>query len=103
MQSDVGLEYVSADSALYVAETLREMSRFQWISRVPQTLSLAREIIHSVAPDLMNHPEQTAFRSLGTVYGECSAALGGGVFSRGVSTRPENRQQALPGTKRHRA
>jgi transposase len=69
MQSDVGLEYVVADSALYVAETLREMSRFKWISRVPQTLSLAGEIIHSVAPDLMNHPEQTAFRSLGTVYG----------------------------------
>ncbi|MGB5216320.1 MAG: IS1634 family transposase [Anderseniella sp.] len=69
MQSDLGLEYVCADSALYVAETLREMSRLQWISRVPQTLSLAREMIHSVAPDLMNHPEQTAFRSLGTVYG----------------------------------
>ena len=70
MQSDVALEYVSADSALYVAETLREMSHFKWISRVPQTLSLARQIIHSIAPDLMSHPEQTAFRSLGTVYGD---------------------------------
>ncbi|MCP4875399.1 MAG: IS1634 family transposase, partial [Gammaproteobacteria bacterium] len=69
LQSDVGLEYVTADSALYVAETLREMNSFQWISRVPQTLTLARDIIHSVAPDLMNSPEQTAFRSLGTVYG----------------------------------
>ncbi|MCP4937288.1 MAG: IS4 family transposase, partial [bacterium] len=69
LQSDVGLEYVTADSALYVAETLREMNSFQWISRVPQTLTLARDIIHSMAPDLMNSPEQTAFRSLGTVYG----------------------------------
>ncbi|MCP5085400.1 MAG: IS1634 family transposase [Rhodobacteraceae bacterium] len=69
MQSDFGLEYVSADSALYVAETLGEMNGFRWISRVPQTLTLARDIIHSIAPDLMNHPEQTAFRSLGTVYG----------------------------------
>ncbi len=36
---------------------------------MPQTLSLAREIIHSVAPELMSRPEQMAFRSLGAVYG----------------------------------
>ena len=94
MQSDVALEYVSADSALYVAETLKEMSHFKWISRVPQTLNLAREIIHSVAPDLMSHPEQTAFRSLGTVYGD--------VQQRWVVVySPEAYQRALKTVNKH--
>ena len=43
MQSDCGLEYVGADSALYVAETLSEMDGFWWFTRVPQTLNLACE------------------------------------------------------------
>ena len=70
MQSDVGLEYVGADSALYVAETLKEMSGFWWFSRVPETLKLASDLIQAVAPDVMSDPEQMTYRSLGTVYGE---------------------------------
>ena len=70
LQSDVGLEYVCADSALYVAETLKEMNGYRWISRVPETLNLACDIIHAVAPELMRDPTQAAFRSLGAVYGE---------------------------------
>jgi transposase len=38
MQSDFSVEYVVADSALYVAETLKAMQDFFWISRVPETL-----------------------------------------------------------------
>ena len=70
MNNDFSLKYLISDSALYAAETLRELSRILWISRVPETLSLSQEVIHAVAPDLMEEPEKAAFRSLGTVYGD---------------------------------
>jgi len=46
------------------------MGDFLWISRVPETLTLACDIIHATAPDLMSNPDQSAFRRLGTVYGD---------------------------------
>ena len=45
MRNDFKLEYVIADSALYVADTLFDMGDFLWISRVPETLTLACDII----------------------------------------------------------
>jgi transposase len=88
LQSDVGLEYVVADSALYVAETLQEMDAYRWISRVSETLNLARDLIDAVAPELMREPTQGAFRSLGTVYG--------GVRQRWlVVYSPQARERAL--------
>jgi len=68
MHTDFRLEYVVADSALYTAETLQDMQTIFWISRVPETLSLASDIIHLIVPELMSQPDQSAFRSLGTVY-----------------------------------
>jgi transposase len=70
LQMDFKLDYIVADSALYVAETLKEMDTFKWISRVPETITLARDIIDTVAPDLMSQPGQSAFRSLGVVYAD---------------------------------
>jgi len=70
LRSDFRVEYVIADSALYVAETLKEMTDVRWISRVPETLSLAREMVHASAADLMSTPDQAALRSLGTVYAD---------------------------------
>ena len=70
LNKDFNLEYLAADSALYTAETLRELSKVLWISRVPETLTLSQEVIHAIAPDLMKEPETAAFRSLGTEYGD---------------------------------
>lgn len=70
LKDDFGLEYIIADSALYTSETLKELMGVMWVSRVPETLNLSRDIIHAVAPDLMRNPEQTASRGLGTIYGE---------------------------------
>jgi transposase len=55
MQREVRLEYLVADSALYTAETLGQMNHFYWITRVPETLSLAQSLIGAVAPDLMKN------------------------------------------------
>ena len=70
MKNDFNLKYLVADSALYTAQTLKELSMILWISRAPETLSLSQEIIHAVASDLMQDPEKAASRSLGVVYGD---------------------------------
>jgi transposase len=70
MKNDFSLKYLVADSALYTAQTLREISMILWVSRVPETLRLAQDIIHAVASDLMQDPEKAASRSLGVVYGD---------------------------------
>jgi transposase len=46
------------------------MNDFWWISRVPETITLARDIIDAVAPELMMQPLQSEFRSLCVVYGD---------------------------------
>jgi len=53
MRTDFGVKYLIADSALYTAETLKDLAVTWWISRVPETLTLACDLIHAVAPDLM--------------------------------------------------
>lgn len=70
LRQDVKVDYLIADSALYSAETLQQLSEIKWISRVPATLSVAREMLHASAGDLMSNLEHAAFRSLGTVYAE---------------------------------
>jgi transposase len=77
-----------------MAETLGQMNGFFWFTRVPETLSLARDLIHEVAPDLMPDVKQTAFRSLGTVYA--------GVRQRWVVVySPEAYQRALKTVDQH--
>ena len=69
MRADFGVEYLIADSALYTAETLSSMNTLLWISRVPETLNLACDVIDVVAPGLMRDPTQTAFRRFEVEYG----------------------------------
>jgi transposase len=71
MRVDVGLQYIIADSALYSEATLKELGDFGWITRVPETTTLAREIIKSVSGELMNEAgeQETVYRSLCTTYG----------------------------------
>jgi transposase len=69
LHSDFNIDYIVADSAMYTAETLQDMSDFLWISRVPETLTQAREMIHTKAPNLMNHLAQPAWCGFTTTYG----------------------------------
>ena len=68
LRSDFKLEYIVADSALYVAKTLVEMNDFFWISRVPESLTNAQELIENIAPDLMENTDQMIWRTLGSNY-----------------------------------
>lgn len=75
LQSEGSVRYLVADSALYSAETLRTFNDTVWISRVPETLGLAREIVHAVAGELMQEAEAEveaalAYRTVGVVYAD---------------------------------
>lgn len=69
LRKDVGLHYLIADSALYTEETLRAMTDIDWISRVPETITLARQAIERAAPDLMVNPDEQAMTSIRAEYG----------------------------------
>ena len=69
LHTEVGLKYIVADSALYNEATLQELGDFGWISRVPETIGLARELTLAVAGELMLSSEEQAYRALGTRYG----------------------------------
>jgi len=87
MREDFSIEYVVADSALYTEETLCSMKDFLWISRVPESLSLAQEVIDT-CDDLMDNPTQTQYRNLCTEYG--------GVKQRWIVVfSPEAHQRAI--------
>src|SRR5512144_1008715 len=68
LKTEVGLEYLGADSALYTAETLPPMQGSFWFSRVPETLSLARALIHTVAAAWRQTPDIAAQCSLCVTY-----------------------------------
>ncbi len=70
LQQDVGLRYLVADSALYCHESLQEMKDILWISRVPETLTLAKDMIQQAAPMLMVNLDEQAMMSLCTRYGD---------------------------------
>lgn len=53
LQTELGVEYLIGDSALYTAESLKKMDHLFWITRVPEVLKDAKWIIDEVSSDLM--------------------------------------------------
>jgi len=70
LNGDFKVKYLIADSALYTTETLRTLGKQLWISRVPETLSAARNSINSIAPELMSDPHKVGVKSLSMTYGD---------------------------------
>lgn len=68
LQTDLGVEYLVGDSALYTAESLQKMKTFFWISRVPETLKDAQYLIEQLAPDLMSNLDSEASSSVCVTY-----------------------------------
>jgi transposase len=65
----VGLSLVVADSALYAAETLQDLGRFPWVTRVPATVGGTRELILAVSDEWMLNQPEHAYTVLGSNYG----------------------------------
>jgi len=64
LKRDLGVEYLVGDSALYTADSLKQMNGTYWISRVPETLSDAQTIIEEISPQLMTDIHQEAHSSV---------------------------------------
>lgn len=70
LEQDVGLRAIVADSALYTAESLAQMNGYTWITRVPETLTLARETIVLTAPLLAAQADEQQHIELCTTYAD---------------------------------
>jgi len=72
LQDDFSIQHLLGDSALYCAETLKLMDGLIWTSRVPETLSQARDLIATLADDLAreNDGEQANFKSVDVTYAD---------------------------------
>ena len=90
LQTDLGVEYIVGDSALYTANSLEQMKDNYWITRVPETLSDAQAIIEAISPQLMADIHQEAHSSVCMRYA--------GVQQRWVvNYSPQAYQRALTG------
>jgi transposase len=70
LQTEVGLKAIVADSALYTAEGLKEMSGYTWITRVPENLKLAQELIAQVAADQIGPEDEPQAIEISTTYAD---------------------------------
>jgi transposase len=72
LQNVYELTYVVADSALYVAKTLKSLAeRILFITRMPETLSIAKELLNRVEVDLMHWIDDTyQYQEVCGVYGD---------------------------------
>ena len=70
LQQNVGLRAIVADSALYTSESLAQMNGYSWITRVPETLTLARETIALTAPLFAAQPDEQQHIELCTPYAD---------------------------------
>lgn len=68
LNADFGMKLIVADSALFNEKSLAKLGRFPWVSRVPETITAAKELIKATAEALMQTGQEQAHCSLGVVY-----------------------------------
>jgi len=64
LKTELGIEYLIGDSALYTSESLKKMDDLFWITRVPEVLKDAKWIIDEVSPELMVELDKEAHCSV---------------------------------------
>ena len=77
LQNATGFEYLVADSALYTEETVKELDRrVMFITRMPQTLSIAKELLQQVEVAAMYQIDDNyRYQEVCAVYGEIRQRL----------------------------
>lgn len=70
LKKDFSLEYIVGDSALFTTRSIQLMGDQKWISRVPETINIARELIANTAESLAQEcdGEEYQLRSCGVEY-----------------------------------
>ncbi len=72
LQEDHETAFLAADSALYTAKTIKKLQGIDWVTRVPETIELARSMIAALAPELAIRCDGThpTFSSVCTSYAD---------------------------------
>ena len=70
LQTDLNIEYLIGDSAMYTPASIKQMNDIFWITRVPETLSDAKWAIESTSQDLMVDLDKEACQSICMTYAE---------------------------------
>lgn len=68
LNQDFNVTYHVFDSAGFVRETLMNLGNTLWISRVPETITLAQHLTDAVASELAVTGDPLSYRSLGVEY-----------------------------------
>lgn len=79
---------IVADSALYSAENLKSLSKIRWISRVPLTVTQAKQLVNSLTPDKFINSRLQGYRLAQT------NSNFGGIEQRWVIVESVARQQS---------
>ena len=82
IDQETGKHYFIADSALYTADTLKETSSFvKWITRVPERISAASQLIHEYTKkDLKEIADGYFGIEVCSIYGERSTEMASDLF-----------------------
>ena len=74
IDQESGAHYFVADSALYTADTLKQISSFaKWVTRVPERISAALQLIHEYAKEDLKEIATGYFGTeVGSTYGDVS-------------------------------
>lgn len=70
LQTDLGVEYLVGDSAMFTPANIKQMDGIFWITRVPRTLSAAKWAVESTSQDLMADRDKESCRSICITYAE---------------------------------
>jgi transposase len=68
LQDNVGLSLIVADSALYTAKTIQEISDFFWITRVPETIGGIKELIVAASEEWIQTRPERAYTVVSSSY-----------------------------------
>jgi len=71
LKEDLTLTYITGDAALYTKNNIQTLSPDSyWISRVPESIKLAKEAIHSLAETLAQQGKSRAIACVSSDYGD---------------------------------
>ena len=69
LKKELPITYITGDAALYTKDNIKSLSSdYYWISRVPESLALAKDAIHSLAEELAQQNKSQAIATLTTDY-----------------------------------
>jgi len=71
LKGELPITYITGDAALYTKDNIKSLSSdYYWISRVPESIALAKKAIHSSAEGLAGQNQERAIACITSDYGD---------------------------------